>query len=454
MSSRKSISRRMFLGAAGGALAGGCAAGPQIVKPQVVGAGRKKAPSETLNIASIGAGGRAAADIVAVMDDSNLVAFSDVDEDRCAAMCRYMPDVPLYPDFRVMLEKEKSIDAVIVATPDHVHAIAAMTAMELGKHVYCEKPLTQTVYQARRLTEAARKYQVATQMGNQGHAGEGIRRVCEWIWADLIGPVHEVHVWTDRPIWPQGIDRPSETPPVRDTLSWDLWLGPAPERPYHPNYLPFNWRAWRDFGTGALGDMACHLMDPVFMALQLGAPETVEAESSSMNGETFPEWSIVTFQFPARRDMPPVKVFWYDGGKKPSVPEAIRGAKLGDLEEEGANGSLFIGEKGYLTAGTYGASPRLLPAEKMEELEPNMWQYEFLPRSPGHHAEWIAACKGGKPAGSNFDYAGPMTEAVLLGNVALCTGEKIEWNAKKVRVTNIDEANALINPPARKGWAI
>jgi predicted dehydrogenase len=354
-----------------------------------------------------------------------------------------------------MLDKEeKNIDAVTVATPDHIHAVAAMAAIKRGKHVYCEKPLTHSVYEARMLAKAARKHRVATQMGNQGQASEGTRVMCECIWDGAIGPVREAHVWTDRPLrglnsvyWPQGVDRPTDTPEVPATLDWDLWLGPAPERPYHPAYVPFKWRGWWDFGTGALGDIGCHSLDPVFRALKLGAPTSVEASCTLVNKETYPVASVVRYQFPARGDMPPVKVTWYDGGMRPPRPD-----ELEDGRRIGTGGHLFVGDKGKMLGD------RLIPESRRKEYgkPPQM-----IPRSPGHFVEWIEACKGGKPAGSNFDHAGPLAEAVLLGNVALRPEMKekmnqtvLLWDGPNMKITNVPEANKFLRRDYREGWTL
>ncbi|MDH4240032.1 MAG: Gfo/Idh/MocA family oxidoreductase, partial [Phycisphaerae bacterium] len=312
----RKLSRRDFMGGAA------AVAAFTIVPRHVLGGANNVAPSGKLNIAAIGSGGMGGGNINACRGE-NIVALCDVDDERAKDTYKRFPNAKKWKDFREMLDKQKDIDAVIVATPDHTHAVAAMAAMRRGKHVYVQKPLTRTVFEARTLTEAARKYKVATQMGNQGHSGEGVRLICEWIWDGAIGPVREVNAWTNRPIWPQGIDRPGDTPKVPDTLDWDLWLGPAPNRPYHPAYLPFAWRGWWDFGCGALGDMACHLLDPVFSALKLGYPDSVEACATKVNNETFPLASIVRYEFPARGDMPPVKLNWYDGGMKPPRPAEL-----------------------------------------------------------------------------------------------------------------------------------
>jgi len=438
--SRK-MNRREFLASTASA-----AAAFTIVPRHVLAGSGQTPPSEKLNIAAIGAGGRGGGNIDAVKTE-NIVALCDVDNERAAETFQKYPDVKKYRDFRVMLEREdKNIDAVIVATPDHVHAVAAMMAIKMGKHIYCEKPLTHTIYEARMLTEAARKAKVATQMGNQGHSGEGVRLICEWIRDGAIGPVRQVHAWTNRPIWPQGIDRPQETPPVPEGLDWDLWLGPAPERPYHPAYLPFNWRGWWDFGTGALGDMGCHIMDPAFWALKLGHPTSISAITTPVNSETAPTASIVEFEFPARGEMPPVKFTWYDGQLKPALPEDFEpGRKMPD------NGSFFVGDKGKLMCGTYGESPRLIPESKMQAYTQPP---KTIPRVENHHQDWIRACKGGKPACSNFDYAGPLTEVVLLGNLALRAGRKLQWDGPNMKCTNVPEANQYVKKQYRRGWTI
>ena len=435
----KAISRRHFLKGTSTAVAAFT-----IVPRHVLGGPGHTPPSERLNIAGIGVGGRGEGDVRSVAKNNNIVALCDVDFKRAAKTFDKHPNAKKYKDFRRMLsEMDKQIDAVTVATADHTHAVAAMTAMKMGKHVYVEKPLTHSIYEARMLTEAARKYGVATQMGNQGHSSESVRLVCEWVWDGAIGPVREVHVWTNRPIWPQGIDRPKETPPTPATLDWDLWLGPAPERPYNPKYLPFVWRGWWDFGTGALGDMGCHNIDAAFWALKLGQPTSVQAISTPTNDETAPLVSKVDYEFPARGDMPPVKMTWYDGGLKPAMPAELETGR--DLP---ANGSFLVGDKGVLmTSG----SPRLIPEEKMQDYKrPD----KTIPRVEGHHQNWIDACKGGPPAGSNFDYAGPLTELVLLGNVAVRTGRRIEWDAKNMKVTNIPEANKYVRREYREGWTL
>ena len=450
----KKISRRELLGASASAIASF-----MIVPRHVLGGAKDRPPSEKLNIAGIGVGGMGASDL-RDMESENIVALCDVDSKYAAETFKRYPKARKYKDFRKMLEKQKDIDAVMIATPDHTHAVAAMTAIKMGKHVYCEKPLTYSIYEARKLTQAAREAQVATQMGIQGHASESIRLLCEWIWDGAIGDVYEVHAWTPHPVWPQGIDRPKETPPVPDTLDWDLWLGPAPYRPYHPCYLPGIWRGWWDFGTGGLGDMGCHILDHVVWSLKLGAPISVESSHSMFvpegvswdkprNLETYPRASIVTYRFGARGSLPPVKLTWYDGGLMPARPEELEdGRKMGDQ----CGGVIYVGNKGTILCGSHGAAGlRLIPEEKMRAYQKPP---KTLPRSIGHRREWIQACKGGKAAGANFNYAGPLTETVLLGNIALRTGEKLYWDSENLKVTNVPEANNYIHRQYRKGWSL
>jgi predicted dehydrogenase len=436
------ISRRDFMGAGAAVVAAFT-----IVPRHVLGGPGYTPPSEKLNIAGIGVGGQGTRDLEQVSDE-NIVALCDVDEERAAETYDLYPEAKKYCDFRKMLEKEKNIEAVIVATPDHTHAVASMMAIKMGKHVYCEKPLTYSIYEARQLTKAARQAKVATQMGNQGHSGEGNRLIYEWIRDGAIGPVREVHTWTNRPIWPQGIDRPKETPPPPNTLDWDLWLGPAPDRPYNPAYLPFKWRGWWDFGTGALGDMACHIVDSPFWALKLGHPISVEASSTKVNSETYPLASTVHYYFPAREGMPPVKMTWYDGGIMPPQPEELEpGRRMGSDN----GGALFVGEKGKLVCGCYGGGPRLIPEAKMAAYERPP---KTIPRVKGHHKDWVQACKGGRPACSNYDYAGPLAEVVLLGNIALRVRGKLYWDGPNMRFTNNDDANKYIHRKYRKGWTL
>jgi predicted dehydrogenase len=427
-----------------------------IVPRHVLGGPGHTAPSEKLNVAGVGVGGMGKNNVEAC-ESENIVALCDVDFNFAAEVFEKYPKAKKWRDYRRMLEKQKEIDAVIVATPDHTHAVVAMAAMKLGKHVYVQKPLTRTVYESRMLTEAARKYKVATQMGNQGHSKEGCRLTKEWIAADAIGPVREVHCWTDRPVWPQGILRPTETPPVPEGLDWDLWLGPAPYRPYHPCYLPFNWRAWLDFGCGALGDMACHVMDSAFWALDLRYPTSVEASCSAMvvemwkrkeNNETYPRASIVHYTFPARGDMPEVRLHWYDGGILPERPRELEAGR-----KMPKSGTIFVGDKGKMMCGEYGDSPRIIPESKMREYKrPD----KTLKRIEGSHEQnWLDACKGGEAACSNFDYAGPFAETVVMGNFAIrIPGTRLDWDGENMRVINNEEANRFVNEPYRDGWSL
>lgn len=433
-----------------------------IVPSHVLGGTKHIAPSEKLNIAGIGAGGMAFNNLKNCAKE-NIVALCDVDDRRAADAYKMFSTAKRFKDFRVMLDKMgKDIDAVVVATPDHTHAVAAMKAIKMGKHAYVQKPLTRTVYEARMLTEAARKAGVATQMGNQGHSWGGCRDIKEWIADGAIGEVKEVHCWTNRPVWAQGVNRPTETPPVPEGLDWDLWLGPAAMRPYHQTYLPFGWRAWYDFGAGALGDMGCHIMDAAFMALDLKYPTSVQASRSRrmvpnyetgfgselVNNDTFPDSSIVHYSFPSRGDMPPVKVHWYDGGLLPERPE-----ELPENRMLPASGSLFVGDKGKIMAGTYGTGPRLLPLDLHKSYKR---PEKTIKRIKGSHEQnWIDACKGGDPASSNFDYSGPFTEMIVMGNFAIrMPGKLLKWDGINMKVTNNEEANAFVKPVYRDGWSL
>jgi hypothetical protein len=419
-----------------------------IVPRHVLGGAGNTAPSEKLNIAGIGVAGRGAGDIGEVSSE-NIVALCDVDFRHAAETFKQYPKARQYSDFRKMLDKEnKNIDAVVVATPDHTHAVAAMMAIKMGKHVYCEKPLAHDIFEVRQLTEAAREAKVATQLGNQGQAAEETRLVCEFIWDGAIGPVREVHSWCNRPISPRGMDRPKDTPPVPEGLNWDLWLGTAPERPYHPCYLPFNWRGWWDFGTGVLGDIGCHQFVSIFRALKLVYPTSVEACTSGVNSEAAPLASIVRYEFGGRGEMPPVKLTWYDGGLMPPRPAELEdGRRFGEVDD-----NLYVGDKGKML------SHRLIPESRSKEYGKPP---QVLPRSPGHHKEWLSACKGGPPAGSNFEVSGPMAEVVLLGNIAVRmsqqlyeNGLKLYYDGPNMRVTNVPEANTYIRREYRKGWTL
>lgn len=446
----KTISRRGFINTSAAALAG-----VTIVPGRAVSGLGHIAPSDKLNIACVGIGGMGRVNIENVAKTENIVALCDVDwRGQVLKVFDAYPGAKRYKDYRKMLDQQKDIDAVIVATSDHTHAVISMEAMRRGKHVYTQKPLTHTVYEARMLAKAAKDYKVATQMGNQGQAGDGPRRLREMIWDGVIGPIHEVHVWTDRPnnglfktYWPQGVKRPEDKPAVPAELDWDLFTGPAPLRPYHPAYHPFVWRGWLDYGTGALGDIGCHSFDPVFRALKLKYPDTVQAVSTLVNGDSYPLASIVRYEFPARESMPPVTLTWYDGGLRPFIFNDLeQGMKLGP------GGTLYIGDKGKIL------DDKILPASLRDSYKrPD----PYIPSSPGHEEEWILACKGGEPGGSDFSWAGPLTETVLLGNVAIrmelkekLGGTVLKWDPDKFSFTNLPEADKFLHCEYRKGWTL
>jgi predicted dehydrogenase len=421
-------------------------AGLWITGSRVLGDDRQRSANERLDVGFIGTGGRGAANLKAVAGaGENIVALCDVDDRTLGRAAGQFSAAKTYNDFRQMLE-QKGLDAVVVTTPDHTHAVAAAMALQLGKHVYCEKPLTHSIHEARTLARLAAAARVATQMGNAGHSSDNSRRVVELVRAAAIGPVREVHAWTDRPIWPQGIDRPADTPPVPPHIHWDLWLGPAPERPYNAAYHPFKWRGWWDFGTGALGDMGCHIIDPAYWALDLRYPESVSAEASGRHPETAPEWSIVRYEFPARGGQPPVALTWYDGGKLPPA-ELFDGRP----PEEGSNGSVLVGTKGRLVVGHGRGGTRLLPERDFAGYTP---PEPTLPRPSGHHEEWIEGCKTGSPTGTNFDYAAALTETVLLGNVALHSGRSITWDAANMRPKDGPLDDLYIRREYRAGWSL
>jgi predicted dehydrogenase len=409
-----------------------------------------KSPNEKLNMAAIGAGGKGYSDIMGCRSE-NLVALADPDEKRAERAFKQFPDVPKFKDFRQMLEKHKEIDAVTVSTPDHMHGTASMWAIERGKHVYCQKPLTHTVWEARELTLAAQKYQVATQMGNQGYSNEGARQCCEIIWNGDIGNVSEVHAWTNRPLsyWKQGPNIVPAEAAVPPTLDWDLWLGITEMRPFSPAYVPHDWRGFPAFGCGPIGDMACHILGTPNMALRLSSPVSVECVKQEGKSQyTFPAQSVLRYDFPARGSMPPVKIFWYDAmTQQPEIPGVPQGELLGDKDN---NGSLFIGDKGMVTTGCYGERTRLVPASKMDGYR---MPAPLLTRSPGHYSDWIRACKGGDPACSNFSVAGPFVQWMILGAIAMRVEGKLEWDAQKMRFTNNNEANQYLKPHFRKGWS-
>ncbi|MBN2473148.1 MAG: Gfo/Idh/MocA family oxidoreductase [Pirellulales bacterium] len=411
--------------------------------------GQDRSPNNKLNVAFVGAGGQAQFSLEGLASE-NIVALCDVDERRASGAFRQHPKARRYRDFRKMLDQmDKQIEAVVVCTPDHVHAPASIRAMRMGKHVYCEKPLTWSIEEARLMAREAKKNKVATQMGTQGMAVDGARAGVEVLRSGVLGPVREMHVWTDRAQgwWPQGVDRPKETPPIPDELQWDLWLGPALERPYHPAYVPFNWRGWKDFGTGAIGDMGIHNAAMPFVGLELGLPISAEiVNTSGLSSETFPAWSMLRIEFPARGSLPPVTLHWYDGGKKPSS-DLIGGQQVAD------NGAILVGEQGTLYSVEWtGGDWHLLPEDKFRDWKPPA---ATVPRSAGHHQEWIAACKGGPAAFCNFiDFAAPLTEIMLLGCLAQRAGRKIEWDALNMRATNWPPGDVFIRREYRKGWEL
>jgi predicted dehydrogenase len=446
-SSSGTQSRRKFI-----ANAGLAAAGFTILPSKVVSGMGHRAPSDKLNIAGIGVGGKGRANLNA-MNTENIVALCDVDWKYSRHCFDDFPKAKRYWDWRVMFdEMAKSIDAIMISTADHTHALIAAHALTLGKHVYCQKPLTHSIYESRLLTRLAQKHRVATQMGNQGNSGEDVREVCEWIWNGEIGEIREVHAWTNRPIWPQGLQRPKEIIPVPDTLNWDLFIGPAPMRPFHDIYTPWNWRGWWDFGTGAFGDMACHVLDPVYSALKLGYPKQITGSSTLLNTESAPQAEIVEFRFPARADlpkvkMPDVKVFWYDGGLLPARPDLLPQGT--PLMEDGLGGCLFVGTRDSLLCGCGGVNRRLLSGRvpdvpKTLRRVPNAKGYVDGP----HEQDWIRACKESPDnrieATSNFSYSGPFNEMVLLGVLAIRLqglNRILDWDGEKMEFTNISDTD-------------
>jgi hypothetical protein len=410
-----------------------------------------KAPSDKLNIVGVGVGGRGGG-VMKQLRSENIVALCDVDWKYSAGIFSEFPKAKKYYDWRVMFEElNDSFDAVVVGTPDHTHAIISLSAMKMGKHVYCEKPLTHSVWESRQMTEYAKKYKVVTQMGNQGNSGEGIRQICEWIWNGEIGQVKEVHAWTNRPIWPQGLERPAKTEIPHDKLKWDLFLGPAKHRPFNNLYHPWNWRGWWDFGTGALGDMACHIIDPVFKALQLEYPSSVQGSSSMFNTESPPMSEMVQFVFPKRDKkmkvkMPEVKVSWWDGGLLPPRPKELAAGEMMGRDANG--GTLFIGTKGKLMSGCYAAKPFILGRE--EEPAPKVLRRI----DKGHYMDWVNACKEGYVnakaknilPSSNFEYSGPLNEMVVMGVVAVRLQDlkrELLWDGKNMKFTNIGENDKI-----------
>ena len=461
------------------------AAGFMIVPRHVLGGKGFTAPSDMLNLASIGVGGKGADDInhFYASGKANIAYLCDVDTRRAAGTVKKFPKAKFYTDWRELLDKEhKNFDAVSVSTPDHTHAVAAYSAMSLGKPVYVQKPLTHDVYEARMLTKAAKKYKVVTQMGNQGASGDGVRQLQEWYDAGVIGDVHTVYCWTNRPVWPQGIPRPTKADPIPAELNWNLWLGTAPEKNYFDNLVPFNWRGWWDYGTGALGDMGCHIVQPAFAVLDLGYINSVQASVGTVYvgefregyfPESCPPSSHVTMKFPkTSKTQGPVEVHWMDGGIQPTRPP-----ELGPNEVfgDGGNGTYFIGTKGSMMCGTYGANPQLLPTSKTSEVKVP----QKYPRVPGgengHYTEWVEAAKAGYgkiPLSSDFQVAGPLTEALLMSNLAIrgynirepkANGKgfnyparyvELIWDNDDMKVTNVPEVNQFIKRDYRDGFGV
>lgn len=426
-------------------------AGASILVPSHAGIARGYVCNGKLNVGMIGAGGKGRRDARGV-EGENLVALCDVDDSRAAGSYKRYPKARRYSDYRVMMDKEK-LDAVVISAPDHSHAPAAVIAMQKGLHVYCQKPLTHTVEEARVLKALAAKHKVSTSMGNQGTGMDGLRQAVEIVRAGAIGEVRELHVWTNRPggYWKQGLKRDDKIDVIPATMRWDLFLGPAPYRPYQKKYAPFSWRGFWDYGTGALGDMGCHLLNMPFMALGLGAPSWVEAESAGGTDDSAPLWSQVVYQFPQRGNLPPVKFTWYDGGKKPPVELVPGASKLA------GGGSIMVGSKGVMySADDYGRSFQLLPKERFRDYKPPA---PTLPRARGGtgdkiYNEWIDDCKGGPRCMANFDYAADLTETVLLGNVAIRAAEKIHWDSVNLRATNCPKAEEFIRKEYSWGFGI
>jgi predicted dehydrogenase len=445
------------------------------------------APSDKLYIAGIGVGGKGESDLVSITKNPKAVVnvLCDVDDRRAATSVKRFPQAKYYKDYRKMIEAEhKNIDAVTVSTPDHMHAVQAIAAMKLGKHVYVQKPLTHDIYEARMLTEAARKYKVVTQMGNQGASGDGVRQMRDWYDAGVIGDVHTVYCWTNRPVWPQGIPWSDKKTEVPKELDWDLWLGTAPYKDYVENLVPFNWRGWWDYGTGALGDMACHIIEPAFRTLGLGYPSEVECSVGSVYvgefrrgyfPESCPPSSHITLKFPGKNGKPDIKFHWMDGGIQPARPD-----ELGPNEVfgDGGNGVYMIGTKGKMMCGTYGINPQLLPTTKTKETTvPQKYKRVEGGSEPGHYVQWVDACIAGYgkiELSSDFEIAGPLTESILMGNLALRSFDirkprpngrpdqfdypgryiKLLWDGPNMKITNFDDANQFVKRTYREGYSL
>ena len=449
--SKLSVSRRRFIQGAGTGLALF-----HVVPAHVLGGENRTVPSDKLNIACIGVGGRGAASVQECKGE-NIVALCDVDDGRAAGTYGQFPQAKRYRDFRTMLDElDKAIDAVTVGTPDHTHAVAVLDAVRRGKHVYCEKPLAHSVREIRTLMQEARKHKVVTQLGNQGHSSGDIRSFCEWIWDGAIGTVTEIHASCDafRNVYCQISKLPelARKHEVPQGLDYDLWLGPAQDRPYSPLWVPWNWRGWMPFGTGCIGDWICHVVDPSFWALDLGAPSTIRAEVTGYDpkkhADVYPEGVKITFQFPASGRRGPVTLIWFDGSERPPRPP-----QLEEKRNIHGTGAVVYGDKGVIMHGSHGAGGCcIIPDAKMREYkrpEPT------IKRVRGHHWDWLDAIKTGRPAGSNFDYGGPLTEIALVGAIAIrYPGQELKWDAAAQRFTNFSDANAWIHPPYREGWSL
>ncbi len=456
------VNRRSFLGA------GAAGLGYFYTATASSAARLSRKPNETLQFASIGVGGKGSSDVDNVSKLGEIIALCDIDDGMLEPKIQKFGSAKKFYDFRKLFDEVgKHIDAVTVSTPDHSHALASLMAIRMGKHVYCQKPLTHSVFEARVLKEAAKKYNVCTQMGNQGSAENGLRRAVELVQSGIIGDVKEAHVWTNRPVWPQApkvVARPDRADVWPNSIHWDEFLAGAPLRPFVGDkfYHPFAWRGWWDFGTGAIGDMACHTANMAFRALKLAHPTTISAESGELNSETYPAWARVKIQFPARESMPPVTLTWYEGKKDDVLvlpPQELLNKVLNPGEKLKDSGSLLVGTKGILfSPDDYGAEFRITPQALAEGK--NLRMPEVLPSNgkgdQGMKNEWVEAIKAGKPeiAYSNFDIASLLTEAFLLGNVAIKTGKTLEWDGPGLKITNVPEANALIQTEYRRGWEV
>jgi predicted dehydrogenase len=464
------LSRRRFISGAASTVAAAT-----ILPRYVLGGPGYVPPSDKVNVAMIGVGGQGRTNLRALFqeDDCQVIAIADPAEQWDLSPFYYQGKAgrgPIkeeiektygaktpafkcnaYEDFREMLEKEKAIDAVLIATPDHLHAYITITAMKAGKHVYCEKPLTHNIWEARTVAKVAKETGVATQMGNQGRSSEGHRQTVEWIWDGAIGQIHEVHAWSSSVPNITGKGRPKETPAVPSGFNWDLWLGPREERPYHPLYAPYNWRWWWAFGNGVFPDMSIHHLDPAFNALKLDHPPLIEASAAALDKDLCPDGTFVTYRYPARDKMAPVTVYWYDAGLRPPTPIGIDPDDPKQRLGEGGNGIIFIGEKGIITCAGWSGMPRLLPIELHREYKR---PEKTIPRVKGHHADWLQACKGGTPSSANFEYGARLTEFILLGNVALRTGKLLKWDGPNMKTTNVPEAAQYLKEPYRKGWEL